>query len=220
MIDSVIFDIDGTLLDSNDVHAHIWHQAFLEFGREVAHSDIRTSIGKGGDNLLPDFLSNEEIAEIGEELKKRRGEIAKPYLDQLKPFTFAHELGNKLKADGKRIAVATSAKEDELKLMLKLVGFETLIELASSSDDAQHSKPDPDIFLAALSRLGNPSPETVLTVGDSPYDVEGAAKAGMKTIGLLCGGFSRESLEKAGAAAIFQSPSDLLLRYDETPFKG
>ncbi len=218
-LDAVIFDIDGTLLDSNDANAYAWRKTFEEFGKRVPQPDIRASIGKGGDNLLPDFWSKEELERLEEPLGKRRSEIyQKELLPKMQPFTLAREFGARLRQDGRKVAVASSAKEEELKVALKLVGFEDLIQAQTSSDDAPSSKPDPDIFLAALDRLGKPDPKRVLVVGDTPYDVTAAKKAGMRTVAVLCGGFSRESLEEAGALAIFQSPSELLLRYDETPF--
>lgn len=216
---AVIFDIDGTLLDSNDANAYAWRKTFEEFGKRVPQPDIRASIGKGGDNLLPDFWSKEELERLEEPLGKRRSEIYKSeLLPKMQAFTLAREFGERLRKEGLRVAVASSAKADELEAALQIIGFKDLIEAQTSSDDAPRSKPDPDIFLAALDRLGGPDPARVLVVGDTPYDVTGAKKAGMRTVAVLCGGFSRESLEEAGALAIFQSPSELLLRYDETPF--
>ena len=218
-LDAVIFDIDGTLLDSNDANAYAWRKAFREFGKEVPQPDIRGAIGKGGDNLLPDFWSKEELERLEKPLGDRRSEIyRKELLPKLRAFTLARELGLRLRKDGRKVAVASSAKKEELEVSLKIVGFEDLVEAQTSTDDAPSSKPDPDIFLAALERLGNPDPAWVLVVGDTPYDVIAAKKAGMRAIAVLCGGFPRESLEEAGALAIFQSPSELLLRYEETPF--
>lgn len=218
---AVLFDVDGTLLDSNDANAYAWRKAFREFGRDVPQPAIRASIGKGGDNLLPDFFTQEELKALEEPLDRRRGEIYKTeMLPSLRPFSMGRELGQRLREEGIRVAVASSAKEDELETMLDLVGFRDLVEARTSSDDAERSKPDPDIFLAALDRLGNPDPARVLVVGDTPYDVTAARKAGMRAVAVLCGGFSRESLEEAGAMVLFQGPSEMLLRYDETPFAG
>jgi HAD superfamily hydrolase (TIGR01549 family) len=216
-IEAVIFDIDGTLIDSVDVHAQAWREAFLHFGKDIPHPKLRASIGKGGDQFMPDFLSKEEIDKFGKELEEWRGEhFKKTYMRSLRPFTFVRELGKRIRDDGKRLALATSAKGDELDYYKELIGFTDLLDAETSSDDAEKSKPAPDIFLAALARLGKPDPAKVLVVGDTPYDIEAASKAGMGTVGVLCGGFSKESL--AGAVAVFQSPSELLFRYDETPF--
>ncbi len=217
-LDAVIFDIDGTLLDSNDANAYAWRKTFLEFGKDVPQPDIRGAIGKGGDNLLPDYFSEDELARLKEPLSTRRGEVYRDLLPKLKPFSMVPEFGERLRADGIRIAIATSASAKDLEVSLGLIGFGDLVEKQATSDDAKSSKPDPDIFLVALDQLGKPDPARVLVVGDTPYDVTAAKKAGLRTVGLLCGGFSRESLEEAGALAIFQSASELLLRYDETPF--
>ena len=218
-LDAVLFDIDGTLLDSNDANAYAWRKTFLEFGKDVPQPEIRGAIGKGGDQLLPDFFSKEELEGLEEPLGDRRSEIyQKELLPKLKPFSMGRELAQRLREDGIRVGVASSAKAEELEVALELVGLKDLIEAKTSTDDAEASKPEPDIFLAALERLGNPDPARVIVVGDTPFDVIAAQKAGMRTVAVLCGGFSRESLEEAGALAIFGSPSEILLRYDETPF--
>ncbi len=218
-LEAVLFDIDGTLLDSNDANAYAWRKTFLEFGKDVPQPEIRASIGKGGDNLLPDFFSAEELEKLEETLGDRRSEIYQnDLLPKMKPFSLGRELGLRLRGDGIRIALASSAKAEELEVSKSLIGFEDLVEAETSTDDAENSKPDPDIFLAALKRLGNPDPARCLVVGDTPYDVRAARKAGMRAVAVLCGGFSRESLEEAGALALFGSPAELLLRYEETPF--
>lgn len=219
MVDAVIFDIDGTLIDSVDVHARAWQDAFRHFGKDVHQTDIRASIGKGGDQLMPDFLNRDELDRFGEALEKWRGDHYKAtYMNSVKPFTYVRELGKRLREDGKRLALASSAKGDELEFYKKLTGFDGLLEAEASADDAQRSKPHPDIFLAALEHLGSVDPDRVLVVGDTPYDATAAAKAGLRTIGVLCGGFSESSLRESGCIAVFQSPAELLLRYEETPF--
>jgi phosphoglycolate phosphatase-like HAD superfamily hydrolase len=126
-------------------------------------------------------------------------------------------LFERLKADGKRIALASSAKGDELQTYKKITGIGDLLETETSSDDAEKSKPHPDIFEAALERLGQISPERVVVIGDTPYDAEAAGKAGLRTIGVLCGGFPEADLRGAGCIAIYRDPADLLGRYDESP---
>ena len=119
-------------------------------------------------------------------------------------------------ADGIAIALASSAKAEELQLYKKLTGVGDLIQAETSSDDAERSKPHPDIFVAAMERLDHPDPADVLVVGDTPYDAEAAGKAGLRTIGMLCGGFSEECLRDAGCIAVYRSPADLLARYDQS----
>ena len=220
MIEAVIFDIDGTLIDSVDLHARAWQDAFAHFGHEVGYEEIRRQIGKGGDQLMPVFIPEAELGKIKEELEKFRSDLFKrTYLTRVKPFTDVPTLLRHIRDDGKRIALASSAKKDELETYEKLAEIVGLVQEKTSSDDAEKSKPHPDIFEAALDRLGNPDPARVLVVGDTPYDVEAATKAGLRTIGVLCGGWTEAELRKAGAHAVFRSPADLLAKYDESPIR-
>jgi len=215
---AVIFDVDGTLIDSVDLHAKAWQDAFGEYGRDVPFDDIRGQIGKGGDQLLPVFLSKDDIKAFGEELEERRGAILKErYLPKVQAFPGVRAFFERLRAEGLDIALASSAKEDELETYKEAADIGDLIDEQTSSDDAESSKPHPDIFLAALKRLGNPNPPDVIVVGDTPYDAEAAGKAGLRTIGMLCGGFPEDSLRKAGCIAIYRDPADLLARYDGSP---
>lgn len=216
MITAFIFDIDGTLIDSNDFHAHAWQKAFAEKGFDIPFDKIRPQIGKGADTLLPVFLTEEEIEKDGDEIAERRGEIFKDqYLDQVKPFPKVRELFQKIKADKIKISLASSANEDEVEAYKKIANIEDLVEKTTSADDAEKSKPEPDIFHAALELLGDPKTENVLIVGDTPYDAEAAGKANLKTIGVLCGGFAKADLEKAGCLAIYNDPADLLENYQK-----
>ncbi len=215
---AAIFDIDGTLLDSVDFHAEAWRQAFLHFGRDIPFADLRSQIGKGGDQLLPVFLSEREVALVGKVIEKTRGDLFKrDFLPRVKPFPGVRPLFERIRRDGIKIALASSSKQDEVAHYAKLLDIEDLIEAGTSTDDAKKSKPHPDIFEAALEKLGNPSAKKCVVLGDTPYDAEAAQKAGIKTIGVLCGGFPEEDLKKAGAVAIFRDPEDLLRRYDESP---
>lgn len=217
MIKAVIFDIDGTLIDSNDFHAEAWKKAFAEKGFDFSFEKIRSQIGKGADKLLPEFFSKEQIDEFGDELSERRGEIFKEqYLNRIKPFPQVRELFERIKADGKKIAVASSAKKDEVEEYEKIANIEDLVERETSTDDAEESKPEPDIFEATLKLLGNPKSSEVIVIGDTPYDAEGATKARIQTIGVLCGGFPEADLKKAGCIEIYQGPADLLEKYDKS----
>lgn len=216
MIKAFVFDIDGTLIDSNDFHARAWQKAFAEYGKQIRFEQIRPQIGKGADTLLPVFLTEEEIEKFGNEIAERRGEIFKDqYLKSVKPFPKVRELLQKIKGDDLKIALASSSNADEVEAYKKIANIEDLAEKSTSADDASRSKPEPDIFQAALKLLGDPKPETVLVVGDTPYDAEAATKANLKIIGVLCGGFAKADLEKAGCAAIYKSPADLLENYRE-----
>jgi HAD superfamily hydrolase (TIGR01509 family) len=217
MIKAVIFDVDGTLVDTVDMHALAWQRAFAEYGKEIEFSDIRDQIGKGGDQLMPVFLSKTELDEFGEKLEKRRGEIYKSdYLKTAKPFPKVRELFERIKADGKKVVLGSSAPQDELDFYLKLTNIADLIEADTSADDAQNSKPEPDIFLMAVRKAGDPAPENCVVVGDSPYDAEAAGKGGIRTIGFLSGGFSETTLREAGCIEIYDDAADLLENYDRS----
>jgi HAD superfamily hydrolase (TIGR01549 family) len=182
MAEAVIFDIDGTLLDSVDLHAQAWQEAFRHFGHEIPFDQIRGQIGKGGDQLLPVFLSPEELKEKGKALEEFRGSLFKQkYLPKVRPFPCVRELFEKLKANGQKIALASSAKPDELQKFEQIANIEDLVGVETSSGDAERSKPHPDIFEAALQRLGKVRREEIVVVGDSPHDAEGARKAGLAT---------------------------------------
>ncbi|HYP54027.1 MAG TPA: HAD family hydrolase [Pyrinomonadaceae bacterium] len=218
MINFVIFDIDGTLVDSVDLHARAWQEAFARFGKNFSFEEVRYQIGKGGDQLMPFFLSEEELGRFGEELEKYRGDIYKrEYLPRVKGFPRVRELFERIRADGKRIALASSANGDELGTYKKLARIEGLVEEETSKDDAERSKPHPVIFLASLAQLGDPPREEVLVVGDTPYDAEAAGKARLRTMGFLCGGFPEEDLRRAGCFEIYEDAADLLARYDASP---
>jgi HAD superfamily hydrolase (TIGR01509 family) len=215
---AVIFDVDGTLVDSVDFHAKAWEEAFRHFGHELDFKAIRDQIGKGGDQLMPVFLGSEDLAAKGKELEKRRGEILKErYLPKIQAFPRVRELFKRLKEDGIQIVLASSAKGDELKVYKKAAGIEDLVDAETSSDDVEKSKPYPDIFDAALSRLSEADPARIVVIGDTPYDAEAAGKAGLRTVGVLCGGFPEDALRHAGCIAIYADPADLLAQYDRSP---
>jgi HAD superfamily hydrolase (TIGR01549 family) len=218
LIQAVIFDIDGTLVDSVDLHAEAWQRAFREFGREVAFEDVRHQIGKGGDQLMPVFFSEEELARFGEELEEFRGSLYKrEYLPRVRAFPDVRELFLRVRGDGKRVALASSAKKDELGEYKRIARIEDLVEEETSADDADRSKPHPDIFEAALERLGDVARERVVVVGDTPYDAVAAGRAGLRTVGVLCGGFPEAELRESGCVQIYRDPADLLARYDSSP---
>jgi HAD superfamily hydrolase (TIGR01549 family) len=218
MITAIIFDIDGTLVDSVDLHAAAWQVALQRFGKHVSFEEVRRQIGKGGDQLMPVFLSEKELAQFGDELDEYRGKLFKEeYLPRVKPFPGVRQLFERIRKDGKRIALASSAHGEELSAYKRIAGIEDLIEAQTSSDDAERSKPYPDIFHAALAELGDISPDRVLVIGDTPYDAHAAAKAHLRTIGVLCGGWPEIELREAGCLAVYRDVADLLCQYDDSP---
>jgi HAD superfamily hydrolase (TIGR01549 family) len=218
MIEAVIFDIDGTIVDSVDLHAKAWQRSFTKFGKNILLEAIRSQIGKGADQLLPVYFSNQELEQFGEAMDIYRGELfKKEYLPKVKGFPKVRELFQRIKRDKKQIALASSAKKDELKRYKEIAQIDDLIESETSSDNVERSKPCPDIFEAALKQLGNVTPDRVIVVGDTPYDAAAAAEANLKSIGLLCGGWTQHQLRRAGCIAIYRDPADLLARYEESP---
>jgi HAD superfamily hydrolase (TIGR01509 family) len=207
-IRGVIFDIDGTLVNSNDAHARSWLAALAEADTSVRFEQVRKLIGMGADKLLPALASISEDSALGTRISRRRGEIFRnEYLPKLQPFPQVRALLSRLREKGLSLAVASSAQRQELEALLHLAKVQDLLEGAGSSSEAGNSKPDPDIVQAALERL-QLSPERVLMIGDTPYDIEAATRAGMGSIAFRCGG--RSDAELAGAVAIYDGPSDLL----------
>lgn len=220
MSTAVIFDVDGTLVDSVDLHAEAWRQAFLAFGKQVSFSAIRQQIGKGGDQLLPVFLTKAEVELFGDELETHRGKLFRvDFLQKVRAFPRVRELFRRLIDDGKKLAVASSAKGKELETYLKLADISDLVKIRVSADDVEKSKPHPDLFQVALQRLDVSGPDAAV-VGDTPYDAQAAERAGIPPVGVLSGGFPREELTEAGCREIYRDPADLLFRYRDGVLGG
>src|SRR5690348_1383860 len=186
---AVLFDVDGTLVDSNDAHAQAWVKAFQEHGVTVDAALVRRCIGMGGDKLMPEVSGIEEDSPQGEQIAARRGEIFKQeFLPKLKAFRGAKDLVAAIKDRGYTAVAASSASKEDLKALLSVAGAEGLMDDKTSSDDAENSKPDPDIIHAALERAEADAAEAVM-IGDTPYDVEAATRAGVKTIAFRSGGW-------------------------------
>lgn len=218
MISALLFDVDGTLVDSVDLHAEAWRRAFQHFGKDLPFERVRHEIGKGADQLMPVFLSPDELHRFGDELHAWRSDLyRREFLPQVRPFPEVPELFRRLVDDKKRIVLASSAKRDELETCIEMLGIRDLIEGATSAEDVDRSKPHPDIFEAALDKLGSVDLREVAVVGDTPYDAEAAGKLGVATIGVLCGGFPEMELIEAGCIAVYRDPADLLARYDASP---
>jgi HAD superfamily hydrolase (TIGR01509 family) len=215
---AVIFDVDGTLVDSVDLHARAWQEAFTHFGYDTDYERVRSQIGKGGDQLLPVFLPAEVARERGREIEEYRTRLyRREYLGKVRAFPAVRPLFERLLADGWKVALASSAKGEELTIYKNLCGIGDLLHAETSSDDAERSKPHPDIFQAAVERLRVSAGDCVV-VGDSPYDAEAAGKAGIASIGFLSGGFPRQELEAAGFGALYDGPADLLTWYEGSFF--
>lgn len=211
-----IFDIDGTLVDSNELHVDSWNRAFQRFGKQFSREELRAQIGKGSDQYLPAFLTPGEIKRFGKELDEYRSELfRKEYLPLVQPFPKVCDLFQRIHDESKCIVLASSGKKADTKYYIDLLKIGDFIDGYVSGDDADSSKPAPDIFTASLKKLGGISPADAVTVGDTRFDIEAAGKAGLKTIAFLCGGTPKEVLRETGAIAIYRDPADFLGRYDE-----
>ena len=167
-----IFDIDGTLVDSNELHVDSWDRAFRRFGKQFPREQLRAQIGKGSDQYLPEFLTPEEIKRFSKELDEYRSELfRKEYLPRVRPFPKVRELFQRIHDDNKRIVLASSGKKADTKYHIDLLRIGDLIDGYVSGDDADSSKPAPDIFVASLEKLGDISPADAVTVGDTRFDI-------------------------------------------------
>lgn len=207
-----IFDVDGTLVDSNDAHADAWVDAFSAHGVTVDRALVRRCIGMGGDKLMPRVSGIEEESEHGRRISSSRAEIFRErYLPRLRAFPRVRDLLARLQQDGVTLTVASSAKKEELQPLLEMAGATEFFRARTSSDDAEESKPDPDIVAAAF-RKGKCEAATTIMVGDTPYDVEAALRAGIRIVCVRCGGWQDKDLK--GAAAVFDDAADMLAHYD------
>lgn len=215
MLQAAIFDIDGTLIDSVDAHALAWQEAFKYFGKDIPYPQVRAQIGKGGDQLMPVFFSKQELEAFGKELEEyRREHFRFNYLPTLKPFPQVRELFERVRRDNVQVVIASSSNREDLDALMHLCEITDLVDISISGDDADKSKPAPDIYITAMGKLNGVQRSEVVCVGDSPYDAQAASKAGLRSIGVLCGGFIELELRAAGCLEIYKDPSDLLARYD------
>ena len=210
-LQGVLLDIDGTLIDSNDANARAWMEALHTYGYEINYLKIREAVGMGGDNFLPKVAHLDGDSPEGKAISQTRGDILKSkYLPRLTTFPQVKELLTRLHKDGLKLVVATSAKPDEAEALLKLTGAADLIDEIATTEDAESSKPDPDILQAALKKSGL-SADAVVMLGDTPYDMEAARKAKVAIVGVRCGGWADPDLK--GALGVYDDPQDLLKNY-------
>lgn len=212
----VLFDVDGTLVDSNYQHTIAWWQAFRRFGHDIPMAEIHRAIGMGGDRLVAHLLGEDRVSEQDAELDSTHGAIFSSYWPSLRAFKGAAELIRRCAEDGLTVVLASSASNDELGVLREIIDADDAITGATSSDDAKNSKPSPDILEAALEIGGLPADNTVF-VGDSVWDVLAASKLGIPTIGLASGGTSEAELRDAGAVEVYKDIQALLTAFNEGP---
>jgi phosphoglycolate phosphatase-like HAD superfamily hydrolase len=205
---SLLFDVDGTLIDSNAAHAEAWTQALRENGIDADLDQVRRLIGMGADKLLPEIAHVSEDSTLGQTVARRKKAVFGTMLPHLQPTRGARALLEYLRDQQIEPIVATSADDRELNALLQRAGVDDLFPERATKDDADDSKPDPDIVKAALAK-SSARPEQTALIGDTPYDIEAAGRAGIKTIALRCGGYWTDS-SLADAAQIFDDPQDLL----------
>lgn len=216
-IEAVLFDIDGTLVDSNDFHVLAWEEAFAGIGARFDRGVIHDQIGKGTDMLVPSLFPDADD-DLQERLGEAHGDAFKgKYLETVKPFPGAHDLLARVHATGRTVVLASSASSEELDHYLGLLDARELVSAKTSADDVENTKPAPDIFAVALKKVAPLGADQVMVVGDTPYDVEAAAKCGIATIGLRSGKFSDEALREAGAVALYDDVAALLADFDRSP---
>ena len=218
LLRGVLFDVDGTLVDSNDAHAWAWVEALRESGHDVPFGKVRPLIGMGGDKVLPRLVGLSPDEDRGKEIDERRKAIFRErHLPLVRPFPGARELVERVRDQGLAAGVATSSDEETKTALLRAAGVEDLFDAVTSADDAEESKPDPDIVEAALRRLRLPAGEAVM-IGDTPYDVEAAARSGLVTIAVRCGGWDDAGL--SGAVEIYDGPWDLVAHFEASRLGG
>jgi membrane protein len=218
-IKAVFFDIDGTLVDSNEFHVMAWDEAFREIGFQAEQAIIRGQIGKGADQLIPSLFPD-----MGPEKRKmateHHGKIFRTrYLHQVKPFPCATDLVQLLHAKGKGVILASSAEKAEAKYYVELLKLSSLLKGVVTKDDVEKSKPAGDIFAAALALVFPMAASETLAVGDTPYDVQSALRSDVKTIAVRSGGFSGQVLADAGAPYVYASVKELFDNFDTSPLQ-
>lgn len=210
---ALILDIDGTLLDSNWQHVDAWSEAFAKEGYHFDRQVIHDQVGKGGDNLVPTLVPDAPD-DVQKRLEKAEGRIYREkYRDTVRPFPGARDLIVEANKRSQKVVLASSANGPDLDFYVDLLDAKELLSSTTSKDDVEHSKPCPDIFEAALEKLGV-GPEEAVVVGDTPFDIAAAAKIGLRTIAVRSGDFTDEQL--TGAVEIYDHVAELLANYDNS----
>ncbi|WP_315987545.1 HAD family hydrolase [Actinomadura sp. HBU206391] len=215
----MIFDVDGTLVDTNYIHVVTWWEAFRQYEHDVPMARVHRAIGMGSDKLLDHALPEDRDRTADDEIRAAHRHLYGEFWTRLRAFDGAAELLRACAGRGLKVVLASSASEREMRALRAALDAEDAITVATSSDDAEESKPAPDIVQVALTRAGT-RPERAVFVGDTVWDVQACAKAGVPCVAVLTGGISRHELAEAGAVALYESVADLLRRFDDSPLTG
>ncbi len=211
-----ILDIDGTLVDTNYQHAIAWHRAFRAHGIPLAVWRIHRHLGMGGDQLVTALTDEATDRQHGDDLRAAEKSHYLELIDEVETMDQARALIEELKDRGHTVVLASSAKADEVEHYLDLLDARELADAWTTSADVEATKPEPDLVRAALERAGG-DPSDAIMIGDSPWDIHAASKAGVRTIAVLSGGFSIDELRESGATAVYESVADLRAALDDTP---
>jgi HAD superfamily hydrolase (TIGR01509 family) len=213
-VEAALLDVDGTLIDSSYQHTLAWYRAFRQHGIVLPVWRVHRAIGMGGDQLVPALVGKDADAEKGDDIRDARDSLYEQLIGEVEPLHGSHELISDLKERGVRVVLASSSPQDELDHYLELLEARELADAWTTKDDVEATKPAPDLVQAALEKAGT---ESAVMVGDTRWDIEAAAKAGVETVCVLTGGWSRQELLDAGAVVVFESVDELRERIDETP---
>ncbi|MDB4972989.1 MAG: hydrolase, haloacid dehalogenase-like family [Myxococcaceae bacterium] len=212
---AVLLDIDGTLVDSNQLHAEAWHAVLSQHGFDVSIDKLRSMIGMGGDKVLPAVTGFADDDPLGKQITAARSELfMREFLPRVRALPGARALVERILDRGHRPVVASSANSRELDGLLARANLSDLLPLRTGSDDAESSKPDPDIVRAAL-RKARVTPQEAVMIGDTPYDLKAAARANVGFIGVRSGGYDDHALR--GALAVYQDAAALHAAFDDSP---
>jgi HAD superfamily hydrolase (TIGR01509 family) len=212
--DAALLDVDGTLIDTNYHHTLAWFRAFKQHGFVLPVWRIHRAIGMGGDQLVPALVGKEADEEKGDEIRDTRDSLYQEVIGEVEPLQGSRQLISDLKKRGRTVVLASSSPQDELDHYLELLHARELADAWTTKDDVDATKPAPDLVRAALDKAGT---ESAVMVGDTRWDIEAAAKTGVQTVCVLTGGWSKQELLDAGAAAVFESVDELRERIGETP---
>jgi HAD superfamily hydrolase (TIGR01509 family) len=213
---AAILDVDGTLVDTNYQHTLAWYRAFRQNGITLPMWKIHTHIGMGGDQLVGSLTSEAVEEEKGDEIRAAEKALYMALIEEVEPFRESREFIVDLTQSGHTVVLASSAKADEIEHYIDLLDVRSIADAWTTSADVESTKPEPDLVKAALEKAGADAGDAVM-VGDTPWDIEAARDAGVDTIAVITGGFSRAELEEAGAVCVFESVAELRARLSETP---
>jgi len=218
VVATAILDIDGTLVDTNYQHALAWYRAFRRHGIALPVWRIHRHIGMGGDQVVAALTDEATEREQGAAIRQSEGEFYFELIDEVEPMEGARELIQELRRRGHTVVLASSAKPQEVEHYLDLLDARELADAWTTSGDVESTKPEPDLVKAALARA-EASPQDAVMVGDTPWDVQAAGRAGVRTLAVLTGGFAAAELEDSGAEAVFERVLELCQSLDQTPLR-